>query len=130
KIGITVNLEPKYPASQSAEDLDAVRRADAYVNRQYLDPVLRGNYPEELKEIFGEAWPDWSDDDMRQINQPIDFLGINYYTRKVERYHPDHLPLNTKHVPQPDAFETETHWEVFQAALINVLLWAKERSGR
>jgi beta-glucosidase len=57
KIGITVNLEPKYPASDSAEDLDAVRRADAYMNRQYLDPVFRGHYPEELREIFGEAWP-------------------------------------------------------------------------
>ncbi|HET7062871.1 MAG TPA: family 1 glycosylhydrolase, partial [Rudaea sp.] len=39
KIGIVVNLEPKYPASDSAEDLAAVKRADAYMNRQYLDPV-------------------------------------------------------------------------------------------
>src|SRR5256886_2456659 len=59
KIGITVNLEPKYPASDSAEDVDATRRADAYMNRQYLDPVLRGHYPEEIREIFGDAWPDW-----------------------------------------------------------------------
>jgi beta-glucosidase len=129
KIGITVNVEPKYPASQSPEDLDAVRRADAYMNRQYLDPIFCGRYPEEMKEIFGEAWPDWSDDDMRQIKQPIDFLGINYYTRKVERYHPDMLPLRTKHVPQSDAPHTETHWEVFPEALTKVLLWVKERYG-
>ena len=42
KIGIVVNLEPKYPASESPEDLAAVRRADAYMNRQYLDPVFLG----------------------------------------------------------------------------------------
>jgi beta-glucosidase len=130
KIGIAVNLEPKYAASQSAEDLDAVRRADAYMNRQYLDPVFRGHYPEELKEVFGDAWSEWSDEDMRQIKQPIDFLGINYYTRKVERYHPDMLPLRTKHVPQPQHTQTETHWEVFPDALTKILLWANDRYGR
>jgi beta-glucosidase len=130
KIGIAVNLEPKYPASQSPEDLEAVRRADAYMNRQYLDPVCLGHYPKEMEEIFGEAWPKWSDDDMRLIKQPIDFLGINYYTRKVERYHPDFLPLKTKHVPQPHHIQTETHWEVFPEALTKVLLWVTERYGK
>lgn len=130
KIGITVNLEPKYPASDSAEDLAATRRADAYMNRQFLDPVFLGRYPEEMREIFGEAWPEWSDDDMRLIQQPIDFLGVNYYTRRVERYHPDHLPLKTKHVPQPQHIETDTKWEVFPEALTRVLLWATERYGK
>ncbi len=130
KIGITVNLEPKYPASDSPEDLAAVRRADAYMNRQYLDPVFLGRYPEEMQEIFGEAWPTWSDDDMRLIKQPIDFLGVNYYTRRVERYHPDHLPLRTKHVPQPQHIHTETNWEVYPEALTRVLLWITERYGK
>ena len=130
KIGITVNLEPKYPASQSPEDLDATRRADAYMNRQYLDPIFKGTYPGELHEIFGEAWPDWPEEDMRQISQQIDFLGINYYTRKVERYHPDFLPLRTKHVPQPESFMTDTHWEVYPEALTRVLLWVTEQYGK
>jgi len=130
KIGITVNLEPKYPASDSAEDLAATRRADAYMNRQFLDPVFLGRYPEEMREIFGEAWPEWSAEDMRLIKQPIDFLGVNYYTRKVERYHPDFLPLKTKHVPQPDHIQTETHWEVYPEALTKVLLWVTERYSK
>ncbi len=130
KVGITVNLEPKYPASESPEDLAAVRRADAYMNRQYLDPVFMGTYPEEMREIFGEAWPDWPAADMTLIKQPIDFLGVNYYTRKVERFHPDHLPLRTKHVPQTDHTQTETHWEVYPPALTRVLLWVSERYGK
>jgi beta-glucosidase len=130
KIGITVNLEPKYPASDSPEDLAAVRRADAYMNRQFLDPAFLGRYPDEMREIFGEAWPDWSPEDMRLIKQPIDFVGINYYTRRVERYHPDHLPLKTKHVPQPEHIETDTKWEVFPEALTKVLLWVTERYGK
>ena len=129
KIGIVVNLEPKYPASESPEDLAAVRRADAYMNRQYLDPVFKGEYPVELQEIFGEAWPEWPDGDMALIKQPIDFLGVNYYTRRVERYHPEHIPLRTKHVPQPQHIETATNWEVFPEALTKVLLWITERYG-
>ena len=130
KIGIVVNLEPKYPASESPEDLAAVRRADAYMNRQFLDPVFLGKYPAELREIFGAAWPEWPDEDMRLIKQPIDFLGVNYYTRKVERYHPEHIPLRTKHVPQPQHIETATNWEVFPEALTRVLLWVNERYGK
>ena len=34
------------------------------MNRQYLDPVLLGRYPDELAEIFGEAWPDWPAEDL------------------------------------------------------------------
>lgn len=129
KVGIVVNLEPKYPASNSPEDLEATRRADAYMNRQYLDPVFLGRYPEEMKEIFGEAWPDWSTEDMRLIRQPIDFLGVNYYTRKIERYDRERLPLRTRPVPQPNRITTETGWEVFPPALTKVLLWVKERYG-
>jgi beta-glucosidase len=124
-----VNLEPKYPASESAEDLDAVRRADAYMNRQYLDPIFLGKYPVELAQLFGEAWPEWPNEDMGLIKQPIDFLGVNYYTRRVEQYHPDYLPLRTKHVPQPQNIETDTNWEVFPEALTRVLLWVNERYG-
>jgi beta-glucosidase len=130
KIGITVNLEPKYPASDSLEDETAVRRADAYMNRQYLDPVFLGKYPEEMRDIFGEAWPDWPAADMRLIKQPIDFVGVNYYTRRVEEYNPDNLPLRTKHVPQPQHIETDTKWEVFPEALTKVLLWVTERYNK
>jgi len=130
KIGITVNLEPKYPASDSPEDLAAVRRADAYMNRQFLDPVFLGRYPDEMRDIFGEAWPEWSGEDMRLIKQPIDFLGVNYYTRRVERDYPENLPLRTKHVPQPQHTETATNWEVFPEALTKILLWATERYAK
>jgi len=57
-------------------------------------------------------------------------VGINYYTRKVERYHPDFLPLKTKHVPQADSFMTDTHWEVYPEALTRVLLWVTEQYGK
>ena len=93
EIGLVVNIEPKYPASDSAEDIAATARADAYMNRQYLDPALKGSYPAELKEIFGEAWPDWPAEDLADIAQPVDFIGINYYTRNVVRHDPSELAV-------------------------------------
>ena len=43
QVGLVVNIEPKYPASDKAEDVAATRRAEAYMNRQYLDPVFLGS---------------------------------------------------------------------------------------
>ena len=84
QIGLVVNLEPKDPATDAPEDLAATARADAYMNRQYLDPVFLGRYPEELPEIFGEALAGRSPAaDFALIGEPIDFLGVNYYTRGV-----------------------------------------------
>lgn len=129
RIGIVVNLEPKYPASDDPADQAAARRADAYMNRQYLDPLLLGRYPEELHEIFGDAWREPRARDMELIAQPIDFLGINYYTRNVTRDDPAVWPVRARGVHQPQHVYTETGWEVFAPALTRVLLWVKERYG-
>ncbi len=129
RIGIVVNLEPKYPASNDPADLAATRRADAYMNRQYLDPVFFGRYPDELREIFGDAWREPPARDMELIAQPIDFLGINYYTRNVTRDDPAAWPVRARGVHQPQHVYTETGWEVFAPALTRVLLWVKERYG-
>lgn len=128
EIGLVVNIEPKYAASDSAADQAAVRRAHAYMNEQYLHPALLGHYPPELKEIFGEAWPDWPAEDFELIRQPLDFVGINYYTRSVTRDAPSY-PLNTGVVRQPLGTYTETGWEVFPQGLTDLLLWFKQTYG-
>jgi beta-glucosidase len=129
RIGIVVNIEPKYAASDSAEDLAATRRADAYMNRQYLEPVMLGTYPEEMAEIWGDAWQEWPAGDMRLISEKVDFVGINYYTRSVNRNDPECLPVLASGILQPDSIHTETGWEVFPDALTRLLLWANELCG-
>ena len=129
RIGLVVNLEPKYPASPSAGDVAATARADAYMNRQYLDPVFHGRYPAELKEIFGSAWPEWPETDFALIREPIDFLGVNYYTRNVTRHDDTAWPLRARMVRQKHATYTETGWEVFPQGLTDVLKWVKDRYG-
>ena len=129
QIGLVVNLEPKYAASASAEDIAATARADAYMNRQYLDAALLGRYPEELKEVFSDAWPKWPADDFELIRQPLDFIGVNYYTRNVTRHDAAVWPLKAGPVRQKRATYTETGWEVFAQGLTDVLKWVKDRYG-
>ena len=131
RIGIVVNLEPKDPASDGAADAAAVGRADAYMNRQYLDPLFHGRYPDELRDIFGDAWPDHDPADLELIRQPIDFLGINFYKRGVTRDDPAALPVRASLVPQPQHPHTDVgwDWEVHPPALTRILLWVKQRYG-
>lgn len=128
-IGLVVNIEPKYPASDDDADRAATARADAYMNRQYLDPAFLGQYPDEMKKIFGEAWPDWPAEDFELIRQPIDFVGINYYTRNVTRFDPGAWPLLAAPVKQKQSTYTETGWEVFPQGLTDTLVWFKNRYG-
>ena len=86
-IGITLSLSPTYPQHETDADRRAADLCDSYVNRWYLDPVFRGSYPAELLELFGERYAmEWmADGDLERVQQPIDFLGVNYYTRRVVR---------------------------------------------
>lgn len=127
EVGLVVNIEPKYPASDSEADLAATRRAHAYMNEQYLHPALLGKYPPELKEIFGDAWPEWPQADFELIRQPLDFVGINYYTRSVTRASGKY-PLNAEGVRQ-DALHTETGWEVYPQAFTDTLTWFRDTYG-
>lgn len=129
RIGLVVNLEPKYPASAAPEDLAATARADAYMNHQYLDPALLGRYPERLREVFGEAWPHWPESDLATIQQPLDFIGVNYYTRSVVRHDPAAWPVGAGAVRQPQSTYTKNGWEVYPQGLIDTLNRVRERYG-
>ena len=99
------------------------------MNRQYLDAALLGRYPEELKEVFSDAWPKWPAEDFELIRQRLDFIGVNYYTRNVTRHDASVWPLRAGPVRQKRATYTETGWEVFSQGLTDVLKWVKDRYG-
>jgi beta-glucosidase len=128
-IGLVVNIEPKYAASQEPADVAAAKRGEAYMNRQYLQPALHGSYPEELKDVFGEAWPKVPSQDFDLIKQKLDFLGVNYYTRQVSRNDPNAWPVRVAGVKQKQHTHTETGWEVFPQGLTDTLLWVKNNYG-
>lgn len=88
RCSVTLNLHVTYPEDESSEaDRRAVRRIDAVANDVFLDPMLLGEYPSDLIEDT-RAITDWSfvqDGDLATIHQPLDVLGINYYTTGTAR---------------------------------------------
>ena len=129
RIGLVVNLEPKDPASDSTADLAATARAHTYFNEQYLDPVFLGRYPDALPAIYGEAWPEWPDADLARIREPIDFLGVNYYTRALTRHDATRPPVCDARVVPEGATMMTTGWELYPKGLETILLWVKDRYG-
>ena len=130
QVGLVVNIEPKHLAPDASDaDRHARDLADAYMNRQYLDPALLGRYPDELREVFGEAWPDWPQAEVEALKVPIDFLGLNYYTRSVVRDDPLAWPVPAAAVRQTSGTYTETGWELYPAGLTEALLWMQRRYG-
>ena len=129
EIGIAINLEPKTPASDAPEDVAAAERADAYMNRQYMDALFLGRYPEEMTEIFGEAWPHFPAEDFARIAAPCDFLAVNYYTRALTSHEADFPPVCARRVVPPESTVMETGWEVHPESLTRILLWVRERYG-
>ncbi|WP_394248347.1 GH1 family beta-glucosidase [Arthrobacter pityocampae] len=81
-LGITLNLTVPDPADPASEaDRDAARRIDGQFNRIFLDPVLRGSYPEDvLRDVEHLGLADHIHvGDLDVIGAPIDVLGVNYY---------------------------------------------------
>jgi len=123
KIGITLNLSPVHPASESESDIEAARRFDGHLNRWFLDPVLKGKYPGDLWELYERTigLPHVEDDDLDVIGTPIDFLGVNYYTRAVIRAGEADEPLRATRVAPSSNF-TEMGWEIYPEGIYELLI--------
>lgn len=120
-VGITLNFEPAVPASPSAADRDAARQSDGSFNRWFLDPVFGRGYPGDVVADYvhdhrlPSAEPPWvRPGDLEAIAEPLDFLGVNYYTRKVTRS--TALPEERNAAPNvslaPESERTTMGWEV------------------
>lgn len=133
-VGVTLNLYSVRAASESAADRDAARRVDGLANRFFLEPVLTGRYPADVLEDLGEQ--EWfgarPSGDLAQISRPIDFLGVNYYSRHTvaapadEGDDPDVLGLafpGSEGVRAVDTGAPRTHmgWPVVPEGLVDVL---------
>ena len=114
-VGITLNLWPIVPASDSEVDVEAARMIDGMQNRWFLDPLFKGSYPTEVAEYLGDAIQSIDLDEVKSAAVPIDFLGINYYNRMViSASGPAALP--------EDAEYTAMGWEVYPQGLTDLLV--------
>lgn len=120
--GIVLNLTPSYPASEAPEDEAAAARFDGFFNRWFLDPLLKGSYPQDLWEGYGDAVPEIAAGDLESFAQPLDFLGVNYYSRAVVAH--DEAWPHFRNVPAGEA-HTDMGWEVFPQGLTDLLVRLK-----
>ncbi|MFD5573869.1 GH1 family beta-glucosidase [Streptomyces cadmiisoli] len=83
EVGITLNPDRLLPATESAADLAAVRRAETMHNDVWFEPIFAGRYPQHEAETWGELLdagePYRQEGDLELIGAPLDFVGINYY---------------------------------------------------
>ena len=124
-IGITWNLSTPRPYDRSSESEKAVEYATAVNTRVFTDPVLKGQYPEIVKEL-GFEFP-VLDGDMEEISQSIDFIGINYYTEDAVRYS-DKARFHFEAMPTWQEC-TDMNWPVIPDGLTRQLEWITAESG-
>ncbi len=121
KVGITLILTPFYPASAVNEDHLAAQRYDGNQNRWFLDPLFKGEYPEDMVKLYGNDTPEIEQDDMKVIQSPIDFLGLNYYSRGIIKYDTQSAFFRGKESKPKDSEYTEMDWEIYPKGLYVML---------
>jgi beta-glucosidase len=127
EVGIVLNLVPVQPASPDPADIEAARRLDGSFNRWYLDPLFLGSYPEDAigdrirrGHLEGADLPFVHSGDLGAVSAPLDFLGLNYYTRIVVKAGEGGEPVAVPVAPEGDL--TEMGWEVHPRGLHDLLL--------
>ena len=141
KIGIILNLTPSYPRSSHPADVKAGEIADAFFNRSFLDPSVKGEFPKELVDILKHEgfMPDYIPEDLDIIKKnTVDLLGVNYYQpRRVKA---------KEHLPNPDApflpdryfdpyvmpgrkMNPHRGWEIYEKGVYDILINLKENYG-
>ena len=114
-LGIVLNQSPIHPATDSPEDNAKARLDDGLTIRWYMDPLLLGAYPSDVIAHLGDDAPKVLAGDMETIRQPLDFLGINYYTRNVTGTGQPTTPAHEMREV------TDMGWEVWPAGLSELL---------
>ncbi len=127
--GIVLNFTPAYPADpRDPSDQEAARRHDVANHQVFLGPLLEGAYPEEEASRSLAAARHVRDGDMDAIAAPLDYLGVNYYTRTLVRHAPEAPWPHVAAVPGAGT-HTDMGWEVYPDGLEHLLTRLAEQSG-
>ena len=120
-VGITLNLTPQEPASPSVADRKASTWKDGYINRWFLDPLVGRAYPQDMVDAYGDEMEFVQAEDLEIISTPIDFLGINYYMRGINRSTQIPEEENAPRTVFPNDEFTEMNWEVYPDGMYQML---------
>ena len=117
--GIVLNFTPSFPYSDSEEDIKANEATDAFENRWYVEPIAGKGYPQRGVELLGWEQKEIQAGDLETIATPIDFLGVNYYTRQTRR---------AGSTPAPQTLPvTDMGWEIYPQGINELLTTLHQR---
>ena len=121
EVGIALNLNPAYPATDSEADQALTRQAHARHNLWFLDPVAGRGYPPDAWEGYGPDVPQIEPGDMETIATPVDFLGVNFYRRIVA--HDAEGGEGSRVLNRvSEIHQTGRQWEIYPQALYDLLV--------
>lgn len=120
RLGAVLNHTPVHPATNSDEDKLAAQRADAILNRSMLDPIFKAAFPAELLDLIALLLPPTFEDDLKIAAQPLEFLGINYYTRAVIRNEPG-IPFVEFAEVRPSGTPCSMMWEIYPPGIYEII---------
>lgn len=118
KVGITLALWPAEPRSESFLDNQASELLWAIQSRWYIEPVLLGRYPAEALLYFARQLPRSQPGDLKQMHQPLDFIGVNHYFRQL-------IGITGAVARVPGSEYTDMGWEIHAPAFKRLLLRLK-----
>jgi beta-glucosidase len=118
-LGAVCNFEYAQAADDAPETLAATRLYDGYYNRFFLSGIFRKEYPDDVMEGLAPHMPDGWQDDFDLIGEPLDWCGLNYYTRKIIAADDGPWPGNREvEGPLP---KTAMEWEIYPEGLKHFL---------
>lgn len=138
KIGIIMNLTPAYPRSNEQRDLDASCFVENLFNRSFLDPAVKGKFPEELVNVLAKEHVLWqhTEEELSVIaRNTVDFLGINYYHPKRVKAKESKDKSSSVWIPDKYFEEYEMPgrrmnpyrgWEIYPKAIYDIAINIKE----
>lgn len=115
-VGVVLNFDHTEPMDTSPEAASATATWDAIMNRWFVEAITKGSYPKEALAGFDPHLPENWQDDMAEISQPIDFLGVNYYTRHKVTTDPTAVWPHIRSEEGPGD-KTQMGWEIYPDGL-------------
>ena len=123
RIGITNVHQPTHPASPSEHDRLAAAEFEGLLNRTFLDPLVGRGYPDVVPYDCGLLESFVRSGDLQAIAAPLDFLGVNYYTRRIARSTAIDEAENASRTVHERPGPTAMGWEVYPEGLFETLDW-------
>jgi beta-glucosidase len=122
-VGIVYNAMSVIPATQTEADLAAAKRAEDFHNDMFFGPLFKGAYPQDLIEAYEPIMPVIEENDLKTINQKIDWWGLNYYTPMRVAADPNPDAPYPAHIQAPAVKpeKTDIGWEIDSTGLSHVV---------